>query len=475
MIHKNNDKSCIIECIKIGNVDCYNKNEISNTFGKYFSQLGGKFANKIGKPMYDIETYLKVIPRSLKSVYLQPTTRFEIGKLISALPNKKSSGHDNIDNIMLKKLNNEVSPILAEIFNHSMCNGIFPNLMKLAEVVPLFKSKDKTVTDNYRPISLLITISKILEKIVYKRTYSFLQEQGLLYNSQYGFRSAHSCENAITELIGHVIKSKELGKPTAALFLDLSKAFDTLIHSVLLKKLEIYGIRGPLLDWYCSYLSQRKLMAKCNNIISKQFDVKFGTPQGSCLGPLLFIIFCNDLHLHLTFLSCIQFADDTTLYCSEKSLRLIESNFNHDLISVYDWFCANKLTLNAEKSICLIFGSNNIDVSKFHVTLGSCTIYPSQETKFLGLWLDDKLSWKKHQSVLISKLNQGLNMLKRARNLLNMDSLLSLYYAHFHSHLTYAMVVWGGMYNTGMINKLQKLQNKWIKIVQNKNNVPIIK
>ena len=141
---------------------------------------------------------------------------------------------------------------------------------------------------------------------MYKRTYSFLQEQGLLYNSQYGFRSSHSCENAITELIGCIIKAQKLGKYTAALFLDLSKAFDTLEHTVLLKKLEIYEIRGPLLDWYGSYLNQRPLMAKCNNTLSDKYVINYGTPQGSCLGPLLFIIFCNDLHLHLTFLSWCQ-------------------------------------------------------------------------------------------------------------------------------------------------------------------------
>ena len=340
--------------------------------------------------------------------------------------------------------------------------------MKLAEVVPLFKSNDKTLTKNYRPISLLITISKILEKIVYKHTYSFLQENGLLYKSQYGFRSSHSCENAITELVGHVIKSQELGKHTAALFLDLSKAFDTLEHAVLLKKLEIYGIRGPLLDWFNSYLDQRKLMAKCNNTLSRKYNISYGAPQGSCLGPLLFIIFCNDLYLHLTFLSCIQFADDTTLYCSEKSLRLIESNFNHDLANIYDWFCANKLTLNAKKSLCVVFAPKNKEITGFSITIGDTVIKPVTETKFLGLWIDSKLAWRKHYTELVNKLNQGLNLLRKAKNVLDDSSLLSLYYAHFHSHLTYAMVVWSGMYSKGMLNKLQKMQNRCIKINNNK-------
>ena len=468
IIHKTNDKSCIIDCIKVNNIEIYDKQNISNVFGEYFSNLGENFANKIKKPTNNINTYLKVINRNSNSIFASPTNKIEIEKLINNLPNKTSSGFDNINNILLKKLSKDISPILTDIFNLSIRTGIFPDIMKLAEVVPLFKAKERTYPENYRPISLLMTISKILEKIVYKQTYSFLQKYEILYKSQYGFRSSHSCENAITELVGHISKSKELNKYTVALFLDLSKAFDTLEHTVLLKKLEIYGIRGPLLDWYGSYLSNRKLMAKCNNTLSENYDIRYGTPQGSCLGPLLFIIFCNDLHLHLTFLSCIQFADDTTLYCSEKSLRLVECNFSHDLVTIYDWFCANKLTLNEKKSVCMVFSPNKAKAktTEFKISLGSTTIYPQEETKFLGLWLDSKLTWKKHYTVLINKLNQGLNMLKKARNLLKTDSLLALYYAHFHSHLCYGMVVWGGMYGKGMLKKIQSLQNKCVKLIK---------
>ena len=142
-----------------------------------------------------------------------------------------------INNILLKKIVSDIAPVLSDIFNQLIVTGIFPDIMKLAEVVPLFKAKDRALTENYRPISLLITISKILEKIVYKQTYSFLQKFGILYNSQYGFCLSHSCKNAITELVGHITKSRELGKHTVALFLDLSKAFDTLEHSVLLRKI----------------------------------------------------------------------------------------------------------------------------------------------------------------------------------------------------------------------------------------------
>ena len=197
--------------------------------------------------------------------------------------------------------------------------------MKLAEVVPLYKNKEIYLCNNYRPISLLITMSKVLEKLVYKRTYSFLNNTRQISDSQYGFRSKHSCEHAIQELVGKILKGQETGKSTLAVFLDLSKAFDTISHSMLFKKLDLYGIRGTCLDWFKSYLSGRQMRVKCLTAsglfyYSECVDIEFGTPQGSILGPLIFLLFNNDLHLHLSFSSCILFADDTTIYCTHKDL-----------------------------------------------------------------------------------------------------------------------------------------------------------
>ena len=203
-----------------------------------------------------------------------------------------------------------------------------PNIMKIADVIPLHKSKSKEETNNFRPISLLITMSKILEKVIHKHTYNFLEKTDQIFKSQYGFRSKHSCELAVNELLSEIVKSKEQGMHMIAVYLDLSKAFDTIDHRLLLMKLEKYGIRGVTLQWFQSYLSNWQMRVKCNThesvAYSKLYDMEYGTPQGSCLGSLLFLIFTNDLHLHLQHCLCILFADDTTVFFSHKNLNYCE-------------------------------------------------------------------------------------------------------------------------------------------------------
>ena len=191
-----------------------------------------------------------------------------------------------------------------------------------------------------------------------------MEATGQIYNSQYGFRSQHSCENAVSELLSEIIKGLQNGHYTIALFLDLSKAFDTLEHEVLLEKMHRYGIRGNVLNWYRSYLLNRKIRVKCQVASSGRLEysdyrtVNFGTPQGSCLGPLIFLIFTNDLQKHLHHCSSILFADDTTLYKAHQNLKYLKWSVQDDMNTLTDWFRANKLTLNIDKTICMLFQPN---------------------------------------------------------------------------------------------------------------------
>ena len=407
----------MVECLSINNIDHYDAHSITNEFGKYFSTVGKKFADSIPKPTKPSNVFIKKILLNDKSMFLYETTEKEIGNLINNLENKSSSGFDNISNTILKKLKDSIVPPLTKILNLSLTTGIFPDKMKQADVFPLFKSKNMKEVTNYRPISLLITLSKILEKIMYTRTYNFLSETNQIYDSQYGFRTKHSCDNAIGELLGNIVKSQELGKHTIALFLDLSKAFDTLKHDILLNKLEIYGIRGLCLNWFKSYLSDRKMRVKCkvditgNVEYSKTYNVDYGTPQGSCLGPLLFLIFCNDINLHLDFMSVIQFADDTTLYLSNKNLKYLQWCVECDVRSIIDWFRANKLTLNISKTICMVFNPPGRKVQSIELEFDNVKLKSSDCTKFLGVRIDNRLNWNQHLKQLMIKLKRNLGLL----------------------------------------------------------------
>ena len=263
VIGKASDKSGVISHIMVNEIEILNEKAIANEFGKYFSNVGKEFAGRVKDSKHKITYYNNKIIRNPKSIYFHHTSEAEIKLLIENLPNKTSSGYDNISNILLKKLCTTITLPLSLIFNLSITNGVFPSRMKLSETTPLYKGKETYYTTNYRPISLLLTISKLLEKIVYKRTYEFLDQTDQFYNSQYGFRTSHSCKDAVCEITGEVLKNRENGKFTAALYLDLSKAFDTLEPKVLYHKLEKYGIRGICLEWFRSYLTNRKLRSKC--------------------------------------------------------------------------------------------------------------------------------------------------------------------------------------------------------------------
>ena len=236
----------------------YDANKIANKFGEYFTSVGKSYSDKVVNPVHDWKYYCDKIERNTKTLYMKPCTEFELQKLIRNLPSKTSSGHDNISNVLLKSIGDYLVTPLTRIFNDSIQLGIFPEIMKLADIVPLYKSKEKYLETNYRPISLLTTMSKLLEKIVYVRVYEFLNSSGQFYESQYGFRSSHSCDNAVGEVVSRIVKNLEAGKINIAIFLDLSKAFDTLNHDLLLHKMERYGIRGITLEWFRSYLSTRK-------------------------------------------------------------------------------------------------------------------------------------------------------------------------------------------------------------------------
>ena len=465
--NKENDKTNLIEYLKIENLETYNSKVIAEEFAKHFSQVGKRFAEQIPTSTHSIEQYLTNIIPNPKTMFMEPTTQMEIKRLVSQLPNKDSSGHDNLSNRLLKQIVDPILEPLTMIFNRSITEGVFPRGMKDADVTPLHKSKEHYLVTNYRPISLLITISKLLEKVIYSRTYKFLDATGQFYDGQYGFRSGHSCQSAISELVGTITKNMEEKKLTIGVFIDLSKAFDTLSHDILLKKLNIYGIRGITAQWFESYLSNRRMRTKCrtNNGISYStyHEMDYGTPQGSCLGPLLFLIFINDLSLNNDNGISLLFADDTTLLHSHQDLETLKELVEKDLHRLMDWFRANKLTLNLSKTEVILFSPKD-SLQKITLNIGTYTLTSIPHVRFLGIWLDSKLQWRKHITTLLIKLKQNINILKQCNKFLNKYTKKQIYHAHLLSHITYGLLFWGNSIDEATYNKLQKILDKSLTI-----------
>ena len=312
---------------------------------------------------------------------------------------------------------------------------------------------------------------------MYKRVYRFLNATNQFYEKQYGFRSKHSCENAVSDLVGELVKNIQDKKYTISLFLDLSKAFDTLEHAVIFDKMEKYGIRGNTLEWFKSYLHKRHLRVRLKagdqgtNTLSDTFPVNYGTPQGSRLGPLIFLIFYNDLSQNLMHSNCIQFADDTTIYCSGRNLRYLKWQITEDLCKISDWFKANKLTLNLNKTNYMIFNPKPNKPTDTTIYFENKALPRVNNTKFLGIWLDDQLNWKCHLTHLQLKLKSNLSLLKRSKHVLIPTTKTILYYAQIYSHLNYGILCWGSMINQSERKSIKKIQNQCVSLIDPKLSI----
>ena len=386
-----------------------------------------------------------------------------MSKIIQKLKPKSSYGHDEISTILLKSIAPEIKSVLTLIINQSFCNGIFPDKLKVAKIKPIFKKDDPHIADNYRPISLLPSISKVFEKVAFLQVYDYFTKNELLYESQYGFRQLHSTELAALEITDKIYEDLDNKKLPLAIYLDLSKAFDTIDHSILLYKLRYYGIQGSSLNWFGSYLSNRKQYVEFNDTLSDLKEIKTGVPQGSILGPLLFIIYMNDIYKVTDKFHFTLYADDTSLMeplCTFNvnidNNHIVSTAINSELNLIFEWLSLNKLSLNVKKTKMMVFHyrQRNIDNIIPKLEINGIAIERVKQFNFLGIILDEHMSWKPHINKVACKIARTIGTINRLKRFLPQSILKMLYNSLILPHLNYGILTWGT--KLGRLPKLQK-------------------
>jgi hypothetical protein len=429
----------------------------------FFATIGSEIhANVPPTPI----TFTDYLPQpNQHTIFLDPVTPNDVINTISKIKSKNSLDHNNFSTKLLKLSADNVVIPLTHVINLSLLNGIVPNDMKIAKVIPIFKSGDRAQFNNYRPISILPTFSKILEKIMAKKLFTFLESCNQLYQHQYGFRPGHSTIHPIIQLLNKIAheNDKITKNNTLSVFLDLSKAFDAISHEKLLRKLENMGIRGVANMWFASYLMNRKQFMNIYDTTSSLANISFGVPQGSILGPILFLIYINDIY-KATHLDVLCFADDTTISFSSSHIDTLYNTMNIELDLLNNWFMANKLSLNVNKTKYILFRpvSQHKEINNHSLTINNQQIERIINTsntksfKFLGIHIDETTSWKFHIYHRCTKISRANYIINKVKRVIPISCLQTLYNSIIQCHINYGIQTWRSSNRIDRVYKLQK-------------------
>ena len=436
----NTIKELIVNGVKLKqNID------IAECFNQFYSKVGETQAATIPNTNTSPGDFLT--DDHPGSIFLGPCTPEEVRKTCTHLAKKKSKGPDTIPTNMILSCIEELKDVLTDCINSSFLTGTFPSCLKQANVVPLYKKKVRTDPTNYRPVSLLNSLSKVIEKVIYLRIYKFMDDK-LCWN-QFGFRPNHSTTDLMIFTVENICRQLDEHGFSIPLYFDLGKAFDTLPHTTLLRKLEYYGIRGIALDLMSSYLTGRSQTVVVNNTTSTPAEINIGVPQGSILGPLLFIIYINDIQKAAPEATIGCYADDTTAVIPGNSPQENSRKAKDTLSKLGDWFSANKLSLSPTKCKYALMNKNR-QVATWNTTLeiyGKHLTEIKKETDspnnpLVGLLMTERLSYDEHTKALAGKLRSGIFALKSNRHLPNIAK-KNIYFACIHSHISYAGLILG--------------------------------
>jgi len=456
--------SIVKECLNSNESPTYNSDRPSSSlssdgFNDFFINNVKLVRQGIPEPIHDVSFYLnrmkQISPQkynNIGSCFLFSNVSVEsVHNAIQSLSNSTSLDLFNLNSKVLKLASPFIVEVLSYLFNICIDCCVVPQCFKMAKVVPLFKKGEKSEYSNYRPVSIIPVISKVFEIILNAQVINYFENYFLFSEHQYGFRPKRGTNMAIANYMKECIINVDAKRKVTSNFYDMSKAFDTIDHSILLSKLKFYGFHDNSLNLIQSYLTERYQSVVFNGFQSQYLQVTTGVPQGSVLGPTMFIVYVNDLPVAISnaCLSSYLYADDIAIQISCTNHNLANQLLSHSSSVIEDWTAANALCLNNDKTQNLNF---------------NVTVYDDIYVKFLGVHLQSNLKWKSHILNVCKKIAKGIFMLRRLKSDVTVDVLLSVYFAHIQSHILYGIVVWGCDRN---IVKILLLQKRALRIICN--------
>ena len=444
------------------NIDGVNidKKVVPDEFNRYFTTVGQEFKSNIPLSSCHYSNFLSHPVNN--SIFVSPTCPTEVHKIMKTLNCNKVGIHEPKGKIF-KLASEDLSVPISKIFNNIISSGVYPDILKIACVSPIYMKDERTDIKNYRPISCLPLINTIIEKLLHKRFIDYLESNDILFPDQYGFRKNHSTSDAVLKLLDKIYDGYNRDQFLGTVMLDLSKAFDTVDHGILMSKLYNYGFRGTVYNLIKSYLTDRKQYVHCNKTTSDILSVKIGVPQGSVLGPLFFLIYVNDMMSAVVdSASIIQYADDTTLYCSKSNINDLCRCLSTNLSKIKMWLDSNYLSLNLTKTTFTVFTNKKISCV-LEVKLNDNLVQYSSNPEFLGIVLDEKLTFNQHIGKVKSKVCKSIGILWKLKYL-PQETLKTLYYILVYPYLLYCLLAWGSA-SSSTIDSLCSKQNKIIRII----------
>lgn len=440
--------------------------QMANHSNDYFANVGSNMLEQIIEP----ENFKFTLGNSLQSMYLTPVTENEIIKHIHSLKNRSAPGIDRVTTEIIKLVHNQILKPLVHIINIIFKTGQVPHQFKISVVTPVYKSGNKTLISNYRPISLINNFAKVFEKCLKERLANFLKTNGVLHKNQYGFIEGMGTADAMHEVIKEITNNLDKNKKCIGVFLDLAKAFDTVNHEKLLDVLSHYGVRGTVSNVFRSYLTNRVQHVRIMDNLSDPIIIKMGVPQGTVLGPILFIIYINSLLGLKLSAKIVSYADDTVALFNGNTWEHTKENVIEGMEIIKKWLDKYQLSLNTEKTKYVAFSVNNHNRPEYNsIEINNLPhkIKEIGEIKYLGIIIDKHLKWTQHINYVTNRVRKLVYKFYQLKDILSKNILIMVYKAIVESLFRYGILVWGGLYTTSL-KKLKVIQNSILKIMYNK-------